>query len=266
MVGGNEAMRLYLFECGRLRCDKSLLTMNRGWGTEMNIPVPFFLIQHPKGNLLFDTGNAAQVAVDPRGHWGSAVDTYQPVMSADQYCVEQLATIGIKPEDIEYIVLSHLHLDHAGGVKDFPQAKILVQRSEMSCAYTCDFYQKASYIRPDFDHPLNYRFLNAWRDDKYDVFGDGRVIIWFTPGHTPGHQSLLLNLETAGTVLLTADACYNEELLDGGLLPGLMWSCEETVRSIERIRYARDVLNAQVITGHDPESWRSLVKAPRYYE
>lgn len=93
-------MRLYLFECGSLLCDKALLTMNRGWGAETSIPVQFFLIQHSRGNLLFDTGNAAQVAVNSRAHWGPVVDVYQPVMSSDQYCVNQLASIGIKLSEV----------------------------------------------------------------------------------------------------------------------------------------------------------------------
>lgn len=259
-------MKLYFFECGVLRCDKSLITMGRDVGKKIDIPVPFFLIQHPKGTLLFDTGNAKAVAVDARKHWGVAVDAYEPIMSREQYCVDQLATIGIKPEEIKYIVLSHLHLDHAGGLADFPNAKILVQRTEMEWAYTCDFYQKAAYIRADFDLPLNYYLLEGWRDDPYDIFGDGTVCIWYTPGHSPGHQALLIRMPKSGPILLTGDCCYTEEILNEDVLPGLVWNCAETVKSIKRIRYARDVLGATIVTGHDPEGWKRFIKAPGFYE
>ena len=215
-------MKLYFFDSGILRTDKSLITMGRDIGTVFDIPVPFFLIQHPKGNLLYDTGTAKELAVDARKHWGAAVDAYEPIMTKEQYCVEQLAAIGVKPEDIKYIVMSHLHLDHAGGVKDFPNAKILVQRTEMQWAYTCDFYQKGAYIKADFDLPLNYHLLEGWREDRYDVFGDGTVIIWFTPGHTPGHQTLLLKLPNSGSFMLTGDACYTSEIQRGHFArPGL---------------------------------------------
>jgi len=260
------AMRLYFFETGVLRCDKSLITMGRGLGTKFEVPVPFFLIQHPKGNLLYDTGNAKELAVDARKHWGAVVDAYEPIMSRDQYCVENLLKIGVKAEDINYIVMSHLHLDHAGGVKDFPNAQIFVQRSEMEWAYTCDFYQKGAYIKADFDYPLNYHFIEGWRENPYDLFGDGSVTIWFTPGHTPGHQTMLVDLPKSGKFLLTGDACYTTEILNEDVLPGLVWNCQETVKSIKKIRHIREALGATIVTGHDPDSWKAFKKAPEYYE
>ncbi len=260
------SIKLYFFECGVLRCDKSLITMGRDAGKIIDIPVPFFLIQHPKANILYDTGNAIEVARDKHKHWGDVVKAYDPIMTEDQYVVNQLKKIGINPEDINYVILSHLHLDHAGGVGDFPNAKYVVQRRELEWAYVPDFYQKLAYIRPDFDKPVNWYLLDGYNDDKFDLLGDGKIQIWFTPGHTPGHQALWVELENSGPFLLTGDSCYTTEILNEDVLPGLVWSPPETVKSVNKLRYARDILGATVVTGHDPEAWKTFKKAPEYYD
>ena len=259
-------MKLYFFTGGSLQCDKSLITMGRGMGELIVIPVPFFLIQHPKGNILFDTGMAKEIAVDARSHWGVVVKAYKPTMTDEQYCPRQLEKIGVSPEDIRYIVMSHLHNDHAGSVMAFPKAKIFVQRAEMEWAYTCDFFQKLAYVRADFDRPLKYVFLEGWRDNPHDLFGDGTVKIWFTPGHTPGHQALSVTLPQSGTLLLTGDACYTNEIVNRNILPGLVWSSAESVNSIRRIRNLRDDYGMTVIPGHDGAAWDTYKKAPAYYE
>lgn len=260
-------MKLYCFEGGKLRCDKSLVTFGRDMGKTIEIPVPFYLIMHPRGNVLYDTGFARECATDPRAHWGAAVDSFMPLMGPEQYCTEQLERIGLKPGDIQFIILSHLHNDHAGALKEFPNAKILVQRTELQWAYTCDFFQKLAYVRADFDHPkLKYHLLEGWRENPFDMFGDEAVKIWFTPGHTPGVQSLSLRLPHSGTLLLTSDACYTDENLKRNVLPGVGWNSEETVSSIRRIRHMRDAYGMTVIPGHDSGVWASLKKAPEYYD
>lgn len=258
-------MQLFFFECGKLVTQKHFITFGRGLGQPYIVPVPFFLIKHPKGLVLFDTGNAREVARDARRHWGSIVEVYRPRMRPEQFVVAQLARLHIKPEDIDWVILSHLHLDHAGGVGAFPRAKYLVQRRELEWAYVPDFYQRGAYIRADFDKPVQWFFLDGAVDDGFDVFGDGRLKIMFTPGHTPGHQSLLVRLPKAGPFLLTGDCCYTEEILNEDVLPGLVWSPPDTVRSIQRLRHVRDQQGIRIITGHDPDAWRRFKLAPRYY-
>lgn len=260
-------MRLYFFSGGSLRCDKSLVTMGRGMGQTIEMPVPFFLIQHPKGNLLYDTGMAKEIAVDSAKHWGRVANkAYKPMMDRGQYCTNQLEQIGVKAEDVRYVVMSHLHSDHAGGVMDFPNAKIFVQRDEMAWAHTCDFFQKLAYIKADFDRPLEYVLLEGWRENPYDVFGDGSVKIWFTPGHTPGHQALSITLPQSGTFLFTGDSCYTNEIVNKDILPGVVWNSAEAVNSIRKIRNLRDDYGMIVIPGHDLEAWSTYKKAPEYYE
>jgi len=261
-------MKLYMFQCGILKTKKHLITMGRGLGEPFEIPVPFFLIRHPQGNVLFDTGNALAAVNDKIGHWGAAVVAdYDPVMNADDYAASQLARIGIAREEITHVIFSHLHLDHAGATGEFPNATYYVQRAEMQYAYVPDFFQADAYIRADFDKPhLKWRVLEGCQEDFYDVFGDGKLRIMFTPGHSPGHQSLSVNLEKWGPTLLAADSVYTEEILEEDVLPGLVYSPSDTVKSIKKIRDLRRVGGVRIITGHDPVAWPKFKLAPAFYE
>lgn len=259
-------MRLYMFEAGTLKSQKQFFTLNQGFGDFFEVPVPFCLIDHPRGKVLFDTGNALEVVNNKHEHWGGVVAAYDPVMTEEQWCVNAIKKVGCAPEEIKYVILSHLHLDHAGGVGHFPNARYVVQRDELHFAYVPDPYMKGAYIRKDFDKDVDWMILEGWRDDRFDLFGDGTIEIWFTPGHTPGHQSMLVNLQNSGPMFFAADSCYTQANLVEGVLPGLMWSAGETVKSVQRMRYLQETLGVQIITGHDPESWKSVKQAPEYYD
>ena len=259
-------MKLYIFEAGILRSKKHYFTLNQGVNQQFDVPVPFFLIDHPQGPVLFDTGNALETVHDKENHWKGIVGAYDPVMTEQQWCGNAIRQAGFAPEDIKYVILSHLHLDHAGGVGHFPNARYVVQRDELHFAYVPDPYMKLAYIRKDFDKDVNWMILEGWKHDRFDLYGDGAITIYFTPGHTPGHQALLLNLKNSGPMFLAADSCYTKANLQDGVLPGLMWNAEETVRSVERMRYLHEARGAQIITGHDPEAWKQLKKAPAYYD
>ncbi|MGQ9600803.1 MAG: N-acyl homoserine lactonase family protein [Anaerolineae bacterium] len=261
-------MKLYMFECGILKSQKHLFTMGRGVGVPFDVPVPFFLIEHKDAKVLYDTGNALEVARDKIKHWGAGtVAAYDPIMTEDQYVVNQLAKLGITPQQITHVVFSHLHLDHAGGTGAFPNATYYVQRAEMQYAYVPDFYQRAAYIRADFDKPyLNWYLLEGHLEDFYDLLGDGKIKIVFTPGHTPGHQSLLVDLDNWGPTLLTGDSIYTTEILNEDVLPGLVYSPPDCVKSIKKMRNLQRVHGVRIITGHDPDSWATLKKAPEYYD
>ena len=260
-------MRLRVYQCGVLKSRKHLFTMGRGVGVPFTVPVPFFLIEHPKGLVLYDTGNAKEVAIDKIKHWGQGVcDAYDPVMTVDDFVVEQLRRDGFTPENVTHVVLSHLHLDHAGGVGAFPNAKYIVQRAELHYAYVPDFFQKGAYIRADFAKPdLDWVLLDGDGDLRGDLFGDGTMKILPTPGHTPGHQSLLVRLPVSGPWLLTGDSAYTEEIMAEDVLPGLVQSPSDAVKSIAKMRHLRDTQGYRVITGHDPEAFAKLQLSPYVY-
>lgn len=258
-------MKVYFFKAGILRSQKQFFTAGRGVGESFDVPVPFFLIEHPEGYVLYDTGNAYETINNKHEHWGDVVAAYDPVMTEDEWVVNAIQKVGVKPEDIKYVILSHLHLDHAGGVGHFPNARYVVQRKELHFAYVPDFYMKGAYIRKDFDKDVDWMILEGDKEPQFDLFRDGKIIIHFTPGHTPGHQSVLLSLKNTGSMLLAADSCYTTENLDEDILPGLVAEPVETVKTIEKFRIMR-AQGVKVITGHDPVAWETFKKAPEFYD
>ncbi|MFA6817210.1 MAG: MBL fold metallo-hydrolase [Lentisphaeria bacterium] len=237
-----QKMKLYMFQCGTIRTKKHLLVAGPVAKQDFVVPVPFFLIKHPKGTVLFDTGQPMSAV-----HC-AATGNYIPVMTADDYISNQLKKIGLKTTDITHIVLSHLHSDHAGGIEAFSDVVCYIQKAELNK----DIINK---------YPLRWHILTG----DYDVFGDGKIQIIFTPGHSLGHQSLLLKLEETGNVLLTADAIYTEEILKHNVMPGVFQNRDASVRTIEKIRqmYRKGVM---VISGHDPQAWGKYKLAPAYYK
>lgn len=259
-------MKLYLFEAGILRSYKHFFTFAVDVGKPFDVPVPFLFIDHPKGKVLFDTGNAVEVVEGKEEHWGAILAAYDPVMTRQQWCVSAVKSIGVQPEDITHVILSHLHLDHAGGVGLFPNAKYIVQKDEVHYAYAPDSFMRGAYIRKDIDKNADWFYLHGWEDDKFDLFGDGSLVIYFTPGHTPGHQSLAVTLPKTGKLFFAADCCYTDENLEKNILPGLAWNFGDCERTIQRLRHLRDEEGFKIVAGHDPESWKQYKQAPEFYE
>jgi len=255
-------IRLYPIYVGTLTIDKSSLTAGRGMGTRVKIPVPTFLITHPKGNILVDTGLHKKVYVDAVSQWGAAkVKLLTPDVKQDEDVVSQLAKLGFSTDDIRYVINTHLHMDHSGCNQHFTHSTFLVQKDELRTAFWPEVFQRGSYYRSDFDHALQYEEL----DGDYDVYGDDTVRTVRSVGHTQGHQSIIVNLPHDGTFVLTGDSCYLKENIDQDVVPGIAWNCEEAIKSIRKLRYLRDKKGATIITGHDAEMWNLLKHAPDYY-
>lgn len=239
-MGGVE---LHLFSSG---------TLTSGGVT---VPVPFFLIRHPDGDVIVDGGNPVAVARDPHGHWGALADRFEVDMSEDEHCVAQLAAAGIDPSSIRYVLQTHLHIDHTGALGHFPAATVVAHRRELDAARSADPPQDAGYVRADFDRPeLEWRLL----DEDTDLFGDGTVRTVASPGHSAGHTSVLVQLSRTGTILLTGDASDTRRQFDGLDRPRVIFSREEANRSLERLRALAAQTGALVVPGHDPEEWARL--------
>ncbi len=253
---------LQMFQSGTIRTATKRIKMHGGEAT-IEIPVPWYLVRHPKGNVLIDGGSAIEAAIDPRGHWGSAVDDYQLTMDVSENCVDQLKAAGVRPEDIRFVVQSHLHLDHTGAIGRFPRATYIVQRAEYEYAKKPHWFAEGAYCRADFDRPgLNWKFLGGDYTDNYDLFGDGVVRMIFTPGHSPGHQSFLISLPKTGPVLLTIDAAYTMDHWEEKAMPGLVVSSGKAADSVRKLRRIASDTGAMVVTGHDPVLWAGMRKAP----
>lgn len=259
---GSGAIRLHMFQTGTLRTQAKYIKMNQG-EEDFEIPVPWFLIEHPRGNVVIDGGNAVEVAQDSRKHWGSVVDVYEPVMGRAENCVDQCRSVGVAAEDVRYVLQSHLHLDHSGAIGRFPRAQYYVQKQEFDYAQSPDWFSAGAYISADINRgSVHWRFLNGHRSGIVDLFHDGSVKMIFTPGHSPGHQSFLITLQNTGPVLLTIDAAYTLEHWNNQALPGLLHSAHDAAQSVARLREIADQTGAMVVTGHDPVDWARHRKAP----
>jgi glyoxylase-like metal-dependent hydrolase (beta-lactamase superfamily II) len=256
-------MRLHAFHIGGEIGDWSLFDpFDARIGTSVEIPYFAYLIEHPSGYVLFDTGAHPDLGTDPRGRLGAAAETFEIRMSASDNVGSALATFGVDAHDVKHVVLSHLHYDHAGGIGLLPNATFYVQKLELPFAHWPPVYQRAIYVRQDFDLPVRWRALSG----QCDLFNDGSLIVFPTPGHTPGHQSLLAHLGTQSVILL-GDAAYHPQKMRDRILPALLWNPDALIESWDRIDDLQRQHNAQLVFTHDPDFATSTKIAPEaWYE
>jgi N-acyl homoserine lactone hydrolase len=244
-------LRVYALSCGSLEFEKNLFFPASAAGQRIVAPVSSYLIVHPKGKLLFDTGVHCDALADPVARLGKRVASLFAIHSrADEGVVGQLAALGVKPDDIRYVVNSHFHFDHCGCNASFPQAAFLVQCAELAAARA----EPKRYNAKDWDLPLDYRGC----DGEHDVFGDGSVVLLPTPGHTAGHQSLWIRASGATQFLLAGDACYTREHLEKTILPANTYDAAQMTESMNKLRSLRDRQGVMLLYGHDAEQWNSL--------
>lgn len=226
------------------------------------VPVPFYLLRHPQGDVIVDGGNPLAVARDPRAHWGGLADIFEVHMTEDQHCAAQLSRFGIAADSVKYIVQTHLHIDHTGALGHFPNATVVVHERELDAARAAESPEATGYVRADYERPeLRWR---TW-SGNLDLFGDGAVQLIETPGHSAGHTSLLLSLQETGPMLLTADASDNRDQWEGRAHPRALHSRESASRSMEQLRALAQDTGALIVFGHDPENWAGLAHAPESY-
>lgn len=257
-------MKMYVFHASTIHTDKAAMVAGSA-SQPYDIPVPYFLIEHEKGYVLFDTGHNLATVKDVKSAVTEPIYlAFRPDAYEEGYVLNALAKAGVKPEQISYVICSHLHFDHCGGMGFFPNATYVIQKRELHYAYVPDPFIKFAYFREDFDKDLNWLFLDGWNDKHYDLFGDGKLIIHFTPGHTPGHQSLLVNLEKEGPIMLTADACYASDNLNDLKLSGIV---NDNAAYMANIMMFRDMRKRgiKIFLGHDPEQWLTIKKFPEFY-
>ena len=249
------SLAVYAFTCGHLTGDFGRL-MEGGEG-RIRLPIPAYLIEHPKGAALFDTGMHPDCQHDPAARVGERVAglfefDYQP----GEDIAARLAAFGRDPAKIDLIVNSHFHFDHVGGNAQIPNATMLVQRREWEAGMDPDSAAKRGFNPRDFDLGHKLRLV----DGEHDVFGDGSVVCLPTHGHTPGHQSLKLRL-AAGDIVLAADSCYFCRTLRERRLPRFAHDHEAMHASLDRLA-TLEANGARIFFGHDPEFWQSVPQAP----
>jgi len=245
-------MRLHAFTCGWLRA--SLGNFLEGEEGEIRIPVPSFLIEHPKGTVLFDSGLHRDTQTDPAARLGWLAKVFAVEFRPGEEIAARLEARGVDPKEISHLVTSHLHFDHAGGHDSIPNARLVVQKAEWEAGIDPELRAKNAFDPKDFDLGHDRLLVSG----EHDLFGDGRVVCLPTPGHTPGHQSLRVRLDD-GDVVLTADSCYLRRTLDTLRLPPFAFDREQQLASLGRLRRLEEQ-GARLVFGHEPAGWDEILE------
>ncbi len=268
-----EDTKLYAFSSGALTIGKGVLQNMGPMDPPIQIPVGFYVIKHPKGNVLFDTGNNDRIITDP-SYWGASFDALKPVNTPDVAIDAQLKKIDLPPDDIKYVVASHLHLDHGGNVGKFPNSTIVVQKTEIQNAFWPEPGTGGPYMigdvmplrAPNSNYPNAVKMLQLEGD--LDLFGDGSIIVKRWVAHTPGSQMMTVRLKNTGLVILTGDNVYFRENVEKSLPPNIVLAYNPTgfLTAYEWIRHMAATEDAQYFTAHDPDAFKAMKKAPEFYD
>jgi N-acyl homoserine lactone hydrolase len=268
-----QDIKLYAFSSGALTIGKGVLQNFAAMDPPIVIPVGFYVVKHPKGNVLFDTGNNDKL-IDDKNWWPAGLQGLKPAMTPDMAIDFQLKKIGLTPDDIKYVVLSHMHLDHGGNAAKFPNSTIVVQKTEIQNAFWPEQGTGGPYVIGDF-LPLrapNSNYANAQKmmqlDGDLDLFGDGTIIVKRWVAHTPGSQMMTVKLRNFGLAILTGDNVYFRENVDKSIAPNLVLSYDPAgyYRAYEWIRLMMATQKADYFTAHDPDAFKAMKKAPAYYD
>jgi N-acyl homoserine lactone hydrolase len=242
-------LTLYAFNTGWFQCRPGFF-IEGDTGDYMRGPVPSYLIDHPKGRALFDTGMNLRYRRE-------LADALPPNKFGLQYfegmeIATRLRSIDVDPASINWVINSHLHIDHCGGNYMLPNATVIVQSQELAAAR--DGAVEGVYEVQDFEIGQSIKTING----EHDLFGDGSVRIIPTPGHTPGHQSMIVKLR-GRDVLLAGDCCYTERNLDKMILQMAMADKHAGMKTMEQLAKLRSV-GTRILFGHDGNQWKSITE------
>ena len=255
-------MRLHAFHCGSEVTDMAFFSpFHPDVGTKVAIPYLAFLIEHDKGLVLFDCGPHPDLHLDPAARLGGTAETYEIQVGPGDDLASQLRLGGWDPSGVDHVVLSHLHYDHAGGMASFPQATFHIQATERPFAGAPPVYQAGDYVAADFGLDVRWHEITG----THDLFGDGTLLLTATPGHTPGHQSLVVRLN-GRTIVLVGDAAPHARTLSEQALPAVLWNPDQMVASWQVLNGLAADENALLVFPHDPNfrDWLRLAPGEHY--
>ena len=227
-------LKLHLLNNGYFTIDKSLLVYAKYQGQIYEAALKPLLIKTEKENILIDTG----IGELPEAHKKFHTVKKKP----DQALKVQLQKFGFKPEDIDIVVNTHLHFDHCGNNILFPKAKFYVQADEIRYAYAPDRFQTAAYVKEFFDIKVDYISLKG----KYEIAND--VFVVPTPGHCPGHQSIIVK-QGGRNYVYCGDVAPLRENLEKRNIPGVLYRADEALKSIDTLRRIKELF--QLKDSHD---------------
>jgi N-acyl homoserine lactone hydrolase len=263
-----SSLRLYVFDCGVLHnADMGRFNLKNEDVPTSDMSMACFLIAHPKGTMIWDTGAVPDDTWTPDGkmttHHISLPDGSTRNADLRKSLRGQLAEIGYAPSDITYLVLSHYHYDHTGNANEFAGSTWLVPQIERDVMFGG---KPSGSFQPSNFSALQKSKTIVIKTDEYDVFGDGSVIIKSAPGHTEGHQVLYLKLPKTGGVVLSGDLYHYPAEMTLGRVPTFEFNQDQTRASRKMIDAYLKKMNAQLWIQHDIVGFAKLKKSPQFYE
>jgi len=253
------ALSLHVFDCGKIEVrDESLFSPGVNKGKTKHMVDSCYLIQHEKGNLIWDTGLNDALGVKGVEAWEGAF-----FMSVPKTFISQLDEINIKPEQIDYLGISHFHGDHTGNANLFTQAQLIIQQEEFDAAFGDDATKFG--FNPESYNKLDRSKIKVVQGDN-DVFGDGSVIIKRAVGHTPGHQVLFVDLPETGPVVLSGDLYHFTTNRTHKRVPSFNFNKEQTLESMDEIEAFVKEKGAKLWIQHDLEENAATKHSPEFYQ
>ncbi|HET7608482.1 MAG TPA: N-acyl homoserine lactonase family protein [Gammaproteobacteria bacterium] len=251
--------RIYVFENGTISgLDPALFNFQREELKQLDFVNSAYLIVHPRGTLMFDSGAV------PDSHFkGDGSPVVEGVVTADKPVLPQLKAAGYEPRDVTYFALSHYHSDHTGNANEFANATWIVQKAERDYMFGDN---PQGIIQPATYDALRNAKTKILDNEDFDVFGDGSVVIMSTPGHTPGHQVLAVKLANRGTVVLAGDLYHYPEERTTGRIPTFEFAPEQSKVSRARIEKFVQDNRAELWIEHDAATHAALPKSPAFVD
>jgi len=248
-----------LLPCGLLTLDRSILLTGTDMGEKVKAPVYSVLLIHDEGPVLIDLGLNPDGLKDPESAWGPRAKLIKPEITEADDIRNRLKELKIELSDILMVIVTHLHWDHTGGLRFFNHCPIVVQRGEFRFAFNPDSFCSPQYMRNHFDFDLNYKIIEG---DQIILPG---ISVIKTPGHTPGHQSVLARLSSGRYYLFPGDAISIQENLQRKIPSSNNWNAEQSMDSLYRLEHLALLLGAEIIPSHDRVKWNVLRKSPQAY-
>lgn len=255
--------KVYLLDLGTMTLDGYMMFWSHGPGGPYQFPVYGVLIDHPEGKFLFDTGF-------DKGFVDGVIDNC--FQSDRQTIPGQLDLIGIRPSEITHVINSHYHVDHVGGNRHCTHATTICHKCEMEAFSAPAPYEEMGYAFRDITpQPVEAQgSVDIMFTPRHELLsGDQEIAkglhLFETPGHTPGHYSLMVELSGRRPMLFTGDACYSQRSMEENIISNAHSDVKQTYASMQRLRDLAEKHDAELFYSHDPHNWKTWQPAPGYY-